>query len=112
MGRKTKRCFISDCYVQKDKENKEVVFFSVPSLSLKAWQEVIPKCGLLPTSKLCSRHFEEADVIKGRVIQDIFYPYGRWRLKAGAIPKLLLGTSNGSRSSSANARPKSQSNVV
>ena len=98
-----KRCFISGCYAKKDKENKEIAFFSVPAGALKTWQELIPKRGLSSASRLCSRHFDEADVVKGRTIQERFYPYPRWRLRVGAIPKHLLETEN--RSSSLVAQP-------
>lgn len=86
-----KRCFISGCYGSNDKENKRVGFFGVPKASLAIWQDIIPKDGLSASSKICSKHFDEADIEKGRTIQDIFYPYSRWQLKAGAVPKLLLG---------------------
>lgn len=88
-----KRCFISGCCGKNDKENTHVGVFSVPKASLAIWQEIIPKDGLTTSSKICSRHFEEADIEKGRIIQDKFYPYARWSLKPGAVPKLFLGSS-------------------
>lgn len=87
-----KRCFISGCCGKNDKENTHVGVFSVPKASLAIWQEIIPKDGLTTSSKICSRHFEEADIEKGRIIQDKFYPYARWSLKPGAVPKLFLGS--------------------
>jgi hypothetical protein len=87
-----KRCFISGCNGRSEKENTRVGLFSVPKNSLKIWQDIIPRGGLTTTSKICSRHFEEADIEKGRIIQDKFHPYLRWSLKRGALPKLFLGS--------------------
>ncbi|XP_057366562.1 uncharacterized protein LOC130687415 [Daphnia carinata] len=99
-----KRCFISGCSGKSDKENTHVGVFSVPKASLAIWQEIIPKGGLTATSKICSRHFEEADIEKGRVIQDKFYPYARWTLKPGAVPKFFLGPSVSHASSLSNKK--------
>ncbi|KAK4021702.1 hypothetical protein OUZ56_003612 [Daphnia magna] len=41
--------------------------------------------GLLDSSRLCWRHFDEEDIIKGK-----FYPQQLWRLRDGATPKHLL----------------------
>ncbi|XP_046456092.1 uncharacterized protein LOC124203465 [Daphnia pulex] len=47
--------------------------------------------GLLASSRLCWRHFDEDDIIKGKFILGQFHPQQRWRLKDGAAPKHLLG---------------------
>lgn len=39
----------------------------------------------------CWRHFEEADVVKGRLIGKVFHPKERRRLKEGFIPRHFLG---------------------
>ncbi|KAI9557749.1 hypothetical protein GHT06_017578 [Daphnia sinensis] len=103
-----KRCFISGCYGKSDKENTHVGVFSVPKASLAIWQEIIPKAGLTTSSKICSRHFEDADIEKGRTIQEKFYPYARWTLKPGAVPKFFLGSSTSHPSSLSNTKDASQ----
>lgn len=87
-----KRCFVSGCYVKDNNENEHrISYFNVPKASLQAWQDLIKKPGLTVSSRLCSRHFDDTDIVKGRVIQNIFYPYQVWRLSAGAMPKHFLG---------------------
>ena len=51
------------------------------------WKNLISKMGLLQTSRLCWRHFDETDVLKG----ETFYPEERWRLKDVTLPKYFLG---------------------
>ncbi|EFX75042.1 hypothetical protein DAPPUDRAFT_323781 [Daphnia pulex] len=51
-----KRCFIEDCYTGKDKENGPAIFFKVPKHRLEEWRD---------SSRLCCRHFDEEDIIKG-----------------------------------------------
>ncbi|KAK4015091.1 hypothetical protein OUZ56_030081 [Daphnia magna] len=47
--------------------------------------------GLLDSSRLSWRHFDEEDIIKGKFILGKFYPQQLWRLRDGATPKHLLG---------------------
>lgn len=55
------------------------------------WQLVISKTGLTQWSRLCTRHFDPGDIVKGKTIQNIFYPNQVWKLQIGAIPKHCLG---------------------
>jgi len=65
-------------------------------LLLKRWNQLIPRedSTLKPSSRVCSHHFEENDVIKGRWIimeneKKVFYPWVNWKLQEGAIPRLF-----------------------
>ncbi|XP_045034644.1 uncharacterized protein LOC116930550 [Daphnia magna] len=60
-----KRCFIENCYAGKDKENGPAIFFRIPKHRLEEWRGILPKMGLLDSSRLCRRHFDEEDIIKG-----------------------------------------------
>jgi hypothetical protein len=86
-----KRCFIEDCCTGRDQENGPAIFFKVPKHRLEEWRGIIPKMGLLDSSCLCWRHFDEDDIMKGKFILGQFHPQQRWRLKDGATPKHLLG---------------------
>lgn len=59
----------------------------------KEWIRLVPALqkNLSDTSRICSQHFEEADIKKGRIIQDIYYPYLKWSLVKNAVPKFFLG---------------------
>lgn len=87
------KCTIKSCrirnYMQNDKESG-VTFFSVPKSMFTKWQALVP-C-LTKASILCSRHFDEADIIRGQFIgpENKFYPYLRWQLKTGTVPKNWL----------------------
>ena len=86
-----KRCFIAGCYTGvKGKENISATFFSVPSGHFEDWKRLIPKDGLVKNSHLCYRHFDDADIIKGRTIGGRWYSL-QWRLRTGALPKYFLG---------------------
>lgn len=86
-----KTCFIANCSTKPDGENGRVSFFRPPKNFFKQWEDVIPKKGLCPSSRLCSLHFDDNDIIKGRMIGDTFFEQKLWRLKTGALPKHLLG---------------------
>lgn len=86
-----KPCFIADCSSKRDGENGRVAFFGPPKKFFKQWGDIIPKKGLLPGSRLCSLHFDDDDIIKGKLIGDVFYEQQLWRLKTGALPKHFLG---------------------
>ena len=94
VGYKYKRniCEVIGCRElnNKDSNSKKngITFFSVPTLSLTKWQTVFPY--LTSTSRICSRHFDESDVLKGREIGSTFYPYQRWKLKPNALPKYFI----------------------
>jgi hypothetical protein len=76
-----KRCFIEDCYTGKDKENGPAIFFKVPKHRLEEWRD---------SSRLCWRHCDEEDIIKGKFILGQLHPQ-QWRLREGATPKHVLG---------------------
>jgi hypothetical protein len=87
------RCVINFCRwrneLQNDKESG-VTFFRVPKSSFNEWRALVP-CLKTTSSYLCSRHFDEADIIKGQTMStNEFYPYLRWKLRRGALPKHLL----------------------
>ena len=58
----------------------------------KEWLELLKpfKKGLTENSKICSWHFEEQDIIKGKIMLDTFYPMVNWQLAKNAVPKLFL----------------------
>ena len=88
-----KLCAVVGCKnLNKDENSKEngITFFTVPKASLSRWQSLIPSAKLTRDSRLCSRHFDEDDIMKGYVILNVFHPNIRWRLKPGANPKHLL----------------------
>ncbi len=82
-----KRCFIEDFCTEKDKENDPATFFKVPKHRLEEWRGILPKMGLLDSSRLSWRHFYEDDIIKGKFILGKFYTQQQWRLRDGATPK-------------------------
>ncbi|XP_046460831.1 uncharacterized protein LOC124207423 [Daphnia pulex] len=86
-----KPCFVFNCKSSYNKENESLAFFHPPKLCLNSWQEIIKKPGLTCQSRICSIHFEENDILKGREIQGVFYSYPKWKLKSGARPSKLLG---------------------
>ena len=83
------RRFCSICGDVYDKDDDKLATF----LIRKEWIELVPALqkNLSEKSRICCRHFEETDILKGRIIQDIYYPFMKWRLVKNAIPKLLLG---------------------
>ena len=90
--RVNKHCFI--CSSKVDKDNARFGLFKVPPLKIAQWQSVILRAGLKSSSKLCDRHFDEQDIVKGKTVQNVFYPYTKWRLNPDAIPKYFLQSSS------------------
>ena len=93
MANKSNRCAIIGCReINSSGNSKEngVSFFTVPKGSLAKWQEVTPSSNLTSKSQVCSRHFDENDVLKGVQMADGFHPYLRWKLRPGALPKHFL----------------------
>ena len=90
-SRKSKPCFVFNCNSSYNKENGSIALFHPPKLCLNSWQEIIRKPGLTCKSKICSIHFEENDIVKGREILGVFHSYSKWKLKSGALPSKLLG---------------------
>jgi hypothetical protein len=86
-------CFI--CGNVYDKENeKQVQMFPVTKSRIYSWQQVIKKRGLKIGSKLCSKHFDKADIVEGKnlsgPLSEPFYSYKVSKLTASAIPKYHL----------------------
>jgi|694.fasta_scaffold115419_2 hypothetical protein len=91
------RCHVSGCKVRNSKDvSKEngVTFFKIPKNSLSIWQELMPESEITQSSKICSRHFDVNDVVKGVNISNVFHPYQRWKLRKGALPTLNLVPGN------------------
>ncbi len=87
------RCAVPGCkstYYKGNQKENEVTLFAIPKTSLSKWQELIPCSNLTSTSRICSRHFDESDFKKGVEILNVFHPYKRRTLNAGAIPKHFL----------------------
>ena len=92
-----RRCHVSGCREINAEENvKEngITFFKVPNSALSKWQAVMPTSNLTNMSRICSRHFDEEDIVKGREILNVFFPYKRWNLRTGALPKHFLSNSS------------------
>ena len=86
-------CFI--CGNVYDKENeKQVQMFPVTKSRIDSWQQVIKKRGLKIGSKLCSKHFDKADIVEGKnlsgPLSESFNSYKVSKPTASAIPKYLL----------------------
>ncbi len=87
------RCAVVGCRVKIGGENTKengISLFKVPKASLDEWKLLIPSSSLESNSRVCSRHFDEADILKGRTIGNTFFSFKRWQLKTGARPKHLL----------------------
>ncbi|KAK4036920.1 hypothetical protein OUZ56_028964 [Daphnia magna] len=94
------RCAVPGCkstYYKGNQKENEVTLFAIPKTSLSKWQELIPCSNLTSTSRICSRHFDESDFKTGVEILNVFHPYKRRTLNAGAIPKHFLLNDTSSR---------------
>lgn len=103
------KCFVPMCrsglppLKGEEKPKEKIALFSVPKDEelFKKWSHAIPRQGkdLSRSSKVCSAHFEEDDILKGRYVgkgkedKAIFYPWSNWSLRDGAIPRLFPGES-------------------
>ena len=62
---------------------------------LKKWQNAIPRkdAELKSTSHVCSNHFEDDDLLKGRWTPgpggNFFYPWNNWGLKKDALLRIF-----------------------
>lgn len=91
------KCFVPFCNTgQKDNLTKRTMF-SVPKDEKlrQKWGKMIPrKDKLKPSHKVCEIHFEETDIIKGKVFiingKEDFFPM-KWKLKKGALPRIFPG---------------------
>jgi len=79
-------CFI--CKTSVSTNDKKVAFFNVLKHQVERYKEIIP--GITEDKKLCHKHFDETDVVKGVYILGVFYPHKRWQLHHDAIPKYFL----------------------
>lgn len=84
------RCSIKACRSINVEKNEHVSFFKVPKDCLDIIQSCFPSTTLSDSSYICSRHFDEAGLVKGRFILGIFYKYSRWMLKKDAVPMYFL----------------------
>jgi hypothetical protein len=93
----SRNCAVPNCINRHsgNGENRESYpLFKVPSNSLHVWQELVPNVKLHKTSKLCNRHFDDSDILKGYNILGVFHPFKSWRLRVGSNPKHHLGNLN------------------
>ena len=66
--------------------------FKVPKGKLVEWQAIIPKKGMKDSSTICWRHFNDDDLIKGGLYDNVFIPRNDyWHLRRGAVPRHHLG---------------------
>jgi hypothetical protein len=83
------RCAVPGCkstYFKGNQKENEVTLFAIPKTSLSKWRELIPCSNLTSTSHICSRHFNESDYQTGIEILNVFHPFKRRILNAGAMP--------------------------
>jgi hypothetical protein len=93
----SRNCIVPNCInrYSKNAENREnYTLFGVPTNSLNAWQDLMPNVKLHKTSRLCNRHFDDSDIVKGCNILGVFHPFKHWRLNEGSNPKYHIGNSN------------------
>jgi hypothetical protein len=87
----SKKCVVRQCRDahenSSDKENG-ITLFGVPKNFVDKWKDAIPY--LSKSSHVCSRHFDESDIEKGKEILNVFHPFVRWQLKPGSYPKRML----------------------
>ncbi|XP_045023078.1 uncharacterized protein LOC123467068 isoform X2 [Daphnia magna] len=50
----------------------------------------MPNVKLQKRSRLCNRHFDDSDIVKGYDILGLFHPFTHWTLRAGSNPKYHL----------------------
>ncbi|XP_045032126.1 uncharacterized protein LOC123474666 isoform X2 [Daphnia magna] len=89
----SRNCVVFNCinrYSGNDENRESYTLFRVPSNSFNTWQELMPNVKLQKTSRLCNRHFDDSDIVKGYDILGLFHPFTHWRLRAGSNPKYHL----------------------
>jgi hypothetical protein len=87
-ARTVKKYSCTICGNSYEDENKKIGVFYVPKKNFAAWQQIIPQ--LKTNSRLCDRHFDSADIVKGVTVGQNFHPSERWRLLTSALPKHFL----------------------
>ncbi|KZS04064.1 Uncharacterized protein APZ42_033066 [Daphnia magna] len=75
---------LKDAYLTVPLHQEDRKFIQISNL-------LISKTGLTQWSRLCTRHFDPGDIVKGKTIKNIFYPNQVWQLQIGAFPKHCLG---------------------
>ena len=66
-----KWCFIYGCQTNTEKEKGPLFSrFQVPKGKLVEWQAIVPKQGMKDSSTICWRHFDDDDLIKGKMIEN------------------------------------------
>ena len=79
-------CFL--CKTISDRENRKITSFAVTEKNVAAWVTKVP--GLSVGERLCEKHFEASNVVKGKHILEQFYPFKKWILSRDAVPKYFL----------------------
>ncbi|KAK4028694.1 hypothetical protein OUZ56_021698 [Daphnia magna] len=79
-------CFI--CKAIYDKENHKVSTFGVNKSNAQSWQQKV--VGINVGDKLCQKHFDPQDILKGTFVLNYLCPYKTWRLAENTTPKYYL----------------------
>lgn len=90
-------CYVPFCDSGHKNNPVKRRMFSVPKDEemRKKWEKMIPRKDVLkPSHKVCEIHFQESDIIKGKIFiingkEDLF-PL-TWKLKPGALPRIFPG---------------------
>ena len=87
------KCFINGCETNvEERKGLHSSHFKVPKGKLLEWQAYIPTKGMKNSSSICWRHFDDHDLIKGKMKDKVFIPRNDyWHLRKGAVPRLHLG---------------------
>ncbi|KAK4028510.1 hypothetical protein OUZ56_017779 [Daphnia magna] len=67
---------------RNDENRESYTLFRVPSNSFNTWQELMPNVKLQKTSRLCNRHFDDSDIVKGYDILEVGIEQPKVRKKA------------------------------
>ena len=102
----SKKCFVTGCKSgsrkKTDETDEKISLFSAPKEAdlMAKWIKALPVTDRqLDHSKVCSKHFNEADIRKViRIVmpndETLIHPMNRWTLMPGAIPSIFPGTSH------------------
>ena len=92
------KCYVAGCKSGHEKSNDTIYFFRPGNQkTLELWRKAIQKKDhtLENMDAVCSKHFDDADIIKKKTLQGIDGPISvdidSWKLVDDAIPKLFLG---------------------
>ncbi len=84
------RCFICG-YQTFDDDKSQLPMFVVTKSRMPLWEKVLTRKGLKVGMKLCGDHFDDADILRRKVLSGKFYAYRRLRLRTGSLPKHYIG---------------------